>query len=140
MYVAAILMSEESSVKCVRVILGQPRFSYEPGLYILTKVSGKPDTSGSSPPTTTAFAPSLCASRTFLINSHCPRCTKAIHASVGSFGPLTQSLGHPGLGAGDVKELLDGHGTVNEERGMTYPKIGSLISAPKAADAAGQSA
>jgi len=30
-----------------------------PGLYIFTRVSGKPEVSGFSPPTTTALAPSL---------------------------------------------------------------------------------
>ena len=64
---------------------------------MLTKLSGKPEISGSSPPTTTAFAPNLCASRTFLTNSQLPRWTIAIQASVGSLGPLRHKSGHPEL-------------------------------------------
>jgi len=89
--------------------------------------------SGFSPPTTTALAPSLCASRTFLTNSHFPRCTRAIQVSVGWFGPLKQSSGHPELSEWVVAVLLAGHGTVNDDSGITYPRSGSFISAPNAA-------
>lgn len=117
--------------KTLKIIL-----KYSPGLYMLTRVSGKPVISGSSPPTTTARAPSRCASRTLFTNSHFPLWTSAIQGSEGSgvFGPSRQRSGHPVFGIDSFeKELGTSQGFVNEDRGRTYPRIGLSISEPNAA-------
>ena len=92
-----------------------------PGLYMLTSVSGYPEIFGSSPPTMTARAPSLCASRTFFTNSHFPRCTSAIQVSDGSgdLSPARQSLGQPQFSAGSRVVVFAAQGTVKEDKGMT---------------------
>ena len=63
------------------------------------EIFGLPEISGSSPPTTTALAPNLCASRALETNWQAPRCTRAIQGSKrsGMFGSMTHSEGHPVL-------------------------------------------
>jgi len=101
---------------------------------MLTSVSGVPDMSGFSPPTTTAFAPRRCASRTFFTNSHFPRCTSAIQGSVGSLRPTMQRSGQPIFDDGSRPRVsFPEQCTVKDDSGITYPRSGSFISAPKAA-------
>jgi hypothetical protein len=106
-----------------------------PGLYILTRLSGNPLRSGSSPPTTTALAPKRCASRILSTNWHSPLCTNAIQVSVrsGSFGPITQSFGQPKFGGMSARKPSPSQGAVKDDSGITYPKRGSVSSAPNAA-------
>ena len=138
MNVAAIDISDESPVQILSGVgpQGAPIIC-SPGLYILTRVSGFPLVSGLSPPTTTALAPSRWASRTLSTNWHWPRCTRAIHVSVGSglCGPLMQRVSHARLSPSlrTLEAFADAQGVVNEESGITYPNSGSSSSVPNIA-------
>src|SRR5712671_3749590 len=118
-----MVTSEASSLQSMR---RKDRCIYgsqdEPGLNMFTSVSGFPEISGSSPPTTMALAPNRCASLALETNWQVPRCTRAIQGSKrsGMFGSTLHSRGHPRLGW-SMEEVTVSfeQETVNELRGMT---------------------